>query len=182
MAQRRVARRYAEALIESAEEVKNVDRVGKDMDLLRRIAKESRDFSMFLKSPVIPKEKKHTIFSGLFEKSLDPLSFRFLTLLAEKGREGALVQIIEEFFILQDEKLGIVAVDVKAAADLSKEHLGELEKKFAALTKKKVRLGVSIDKALRGGFVARVGDTVFDGSVKRQLELLRERFAAGTNR
>ncbi|MGB2869063.1 MAG: ATP synthase F1 subunit delta [Bacteroidota bacterium] len=180
MSQLRVARRYAEALIETAEAEKNVDSISEDMTYLRRVARESREFALFLRSPVIAREKKQTVLSGLFEKTLHPLSIKFLLLLAEKGREGALLQIIEDFFTFRDERLGIVGVNVRAASDLSKEHLGQLEKKFAGFTKKKVRLDVSIDKTLRGGFVARVGDTMYDGSVKRQLELLRERFATGT--
>jgi F-type H+-transporting ATPase subunit delta len=73
--------------------------------------------------------------------------------------------------------LGIVNVHVKAAAELSAQQTAQLEQRFEAYSKKKVRVDVSLDSKLIGGFIARIGDTMFDGSVKRQLELLRKRFA-----
>jgi F-type H+-transporting ATPase subunit delta len=72
--------------------------------------------------------------------------------------------------------LGIVNVHVLAAAELSEQQTAQLEQRFEAYSKKKVRIDVSLDPKLIGGFIARIGDTVFDGSVKRQLELLRKRF------
>ena len=104
----------------------------------------------------------------------------FLNLLTEKGREDILPVIIQEFFHLRDEMLGIVTVEVKAATEFGKEQEAELQKRFEGYSKKKARITYSLDKQLKGGFVARIGDTVFDGSIKRQLELLREQFAEGT--
>jgi F-type H+-transporting ATPase subunit delta len=100
-----------------------------------------------------------------------------LSLLIEKDREDVLPSIIEAFFQLQDEMLGIVHVRVTTAAELSQQQTEQLKQRFEAYSKKKVFIDQSVDKQLIGGFIARIGDTVFDGSVKQQLELLRERFA-----
>jgi F-type H+-transporting ATPase subunit delta len=100
-----------------------------------------------------------------------------LQLLAEKGRESSLPEIIETFFLLRDEKLGIMNVHVKTAVEFTRQQKNELEKHFELSSKKKVQVDVQVDPALIGGFVARMGDTLFDGSIKRQLELLRQRFA-----
>ncbi len=72
-----------------------------------------------------------------------------------------------------------MTVEVKAAVELVKAQSAETQKRFEGYTKKTVQISFSLDKQLRGGFIAKVGDTVYDGSVKRQLELLRERFAEG---
>jgi len=177
MTNTRVARRYAEAMLELAEERKQVDRVAEDFSLLRRTISASRDFASFLRSPIISKEKKRSVLDTLFASRLGALTMDFLRLLTDKNREDVLGQITEEFVRLRDEGLGIVNVDVRAATELTKEQHQALERQFEGMTRKKVRVTLSVDKQLQGGLVAKVGDTVFDGSVRRQLELLRERFA-----
>jgi F-type H+-transporting ATPase subunit delta len=177
MSNLRIANRYAEALITTAEELHILKNVSDDFTVIRRIINESHEFQLFLKSPVVKKEKKQQVCEATFGKAIQPLTLKFLSLLAEKGREDILLNIIEAFFRLQDETLGIVNVHVKAAAELSAQQTAQLEQRFEAYSKKKVRVDVSLDSKLIGGFIARIGDTMFDGSVKRQLELLRKRFA-----
>jgi len=176
MASTRVARRYAEALMMAGEDQKALEKVSKDFEMLERLLKDSRELQIFLKSPVIKSDKKQAVLREMFGKKVNALTMSFLQLLTEKGREDLLSEIVVQFFRLRDEQLGIVNVDIKAATDLTRSQHEQIQKKFETMTRKKVRLGFSIDKVLRGGFVARVGDTMFDGSVKRQLELLRERF------
>jgi F-type H+-transporting ATPase subunit delta len=180
MANIRVARRYAEAMLELAEERKQVDRVAADFGLLRQVIAESRDFASFLRSPVISKEKKRSVLDTLFSSRLDALTMDFLRLLTDKSREGALKEISVEFMRLLDERLGIVNVEVRAPLELAKGQREGLQRQFEGMTRKKVRLSVSMDQQLLGGLVAKVGDTVFDGSLRRQLELLRERFAGNS--
>ncbi len=175
----RVARRYAEALVEMAEEQKNVDAVVKDLEVLRGLMKESRELLLFMKSPIINRHKKQDVLRALFGGKLHDATTRFLDVLADKGREEFLPEVIDQFFLLRDERQGIVHVDVRVAADLSREQTALLQKKLETYTNKRVRITFGLDKQLRGGFIARVGDTVFDGSVKRQLELLRQRFSEG---
>ncbi len=117
------------------------------------------------------------MFKATFRSSVQTLTLHFLSLLIEKEREDALLSIIEAFFRLQDEILGIVHVNIKTAAGLSQQQTAQLKQRFEAYSQKKVLIDQSLDKQLIGGFVARIGDTVFDGSVKQQLELLRKRFA-----
>ncbi|MCI0707777.1 MAG: F0F1 ATP synthase subunit delta [Ignavibacteriae bacterium] len=179
MVSTRLTRRYAQALMETAEEQKQLDRVVQDLEMLQRTAKESKDFVIFLKSPVIKKERKKEIFAELLKGKVGSLTLEFLTLLCEKGREDIFPQLITQFFLLRDERLGIVHVEVKAATELSKEQFDNIQKRFENMTKKKVRISFNVDKYVKGGFVARVGDTVYDGSVQHQLELMRARFAEG---
>lgn len=179
MANIRIATRYAQALISAAEEQKLLDRVAADMETLERIMRDSRDFMLFLRNPIIKSEKKGSLFSAIFAASLHSVTMGFLQLLTEKGREEVLPDIARKFFALRDEKLGIVNVGIRASTELSKEQQKTIQKRFEDITRKTVRLNVSVENELKGGFLARVGDTVFDGSVKRQLELLRERFAEG---
>jgi F-type H+-transporting ATPase subunit delta len=175
----RVARRYAEAALELAEEQKQGERIADDLEIVWKAIRESREFLALLKSPVITKEKKRAVLTEVFKPRISSFSFNFLNLILDKGREDILGDIIHEFFRLRDDRLGIVVLEVQAATELSKSQQQAIVKRFEEITKKKVRVSFSIDKELKGGFVARVGDTVYDGSVQRQLQLLRERFAEG---
>jgi F-type H+-transporting ATPase subunit delta len=173
----RIANRYAEALMKTAEETHVLKNVSDDLVVVQRVVKDSREFQMFLKSPVVKKEKKRQVIEATFGSAIQPLTLNFLSLLAEKGREDVLLSIIDAFFRMQDEMLGIINVHVRAATELSEQQKTQLEQRFETYSKKKVRIDVRLDKQLIGGFIAKVGDTMFDGSVKRQLEILRNRFA-----
>jgi len=178
----RVARRYAEAALELAEEQKQGERLAEDLEILQKAIKESREFLAMLKSPVISKEKKRAVLTETFKPRFGALSFNFLSMILDKGREDLLGDIIGEYFKLRDDRLGIVTLDVRAATELSKSQQQAIVQRFEEITQKKIRVAFSIDKQLKGGFVARVGDTVYDGSIQRQLELLRDRFAEGVGR
>jgi F-type H+-transporting ATPase subunit delta len=175
MSPTRLARRYADALMTSAEELGVVAQVAGDLRQLESLLAGSREFRLFLESPVIKTEKKQDTLHALFDGKLQPLTLRLLLLMTEKGREAVLPVMIAEFFHRQDEREGVVEVGVRAASALTPEQTAQLTRRFEAVSKKKVRIAFSLDAALRGGFLARIGDTVFDGSVRRQLELLRDR-------
>jgi F-type H+-transporting ATPase subunit delta len=144
--------------------------------------KESLELQSFLKNPVISKEKKLTALSELFKARVGTLAFDFLNLLVEKGREDVLDSILVEYFKMRDDQLGIMTLELRAAVDLTSDQQKTIAQRFEEMTRKKIRVVFSVDKQLKGGFVARVGDTVYDGSVSRQLELLRSRFAEGAGR
>jgi F-type H+-transporting ATPase subunit delta len=182
MSSYRVARRYAEAAIGLAEDQKQGERLAGDLELIQKSMKESVEFQSFLKSPVISKEKKRSVLSSLFKANVGALAFDFLNLLVEKGREDVLDGILVEYFKVRDDQLGIMTLELRAAVEMSSDQQASIAKRFEQMTKKKIRIVFSVDKQLKGGFVARVGDTVYDGSVSRQLELLRNRFAEGAGR
>ena len=175
----RVARRYAQALLESAEAEQVLESVLKDVGLLRDYVSESRELRSFLRSPVIKNDTKVSVLRSIFEKSIAPLTMNFLLLLLQKQREDVLPEIIEEVFREHDERQGIVTLELKASTELSADHRSAIARRFEAMTGKTVRVSFSVDASLKGGVFARVGDTVYDGSVKRQLEMLREQFTRG---
>jgi F-type H+-transporting ATPase subunit delta len=175
----RVARRYAEAAYGLAEEQQLGNRFAEDLALLQETMRSSREFVAFLRSPVISKDRKRSTLSELFKSRLSGFTFGFLNLLVDKGREDVLHDIVLEFFRLRDERQGLVVLDVRSATEMDENQQKTMVKRFEAVTGKKMRAAFRVDRELKGGFVARVGDTVYDGSLLRQLELLRERFAEG---
>lgn len=176
MSDLRIANRYAEALMITAEDSRVLKKISDDFILLWKIINESNEFKLFLKSPVIKKDKKQEVFKSMFGGMIHPLTLQFLCFLSDKRRENVLLDTIDAFFHLLDDRSGIVDVHITAASKLTEQQFARFEKRFAELSKKKVRLRVDVDSQLLGGFIARMGDTMYDGSVKRQLELLHHRF------
>jgi len=169
----RAAKRYAGALLGLASELKKTDEVAADMQLIHASVKSSIDLNLFFRSPIIDREKKRRAIDAIFKGRVSELTGHFLFLLIDKGREALADAIAVEFGVLHDEMLGIANVNLKAAYDLDKEDSEKVKSKLERLTGSKVRISFSIDRSLVGGFLAQVGDTVYDGSVRRQLEILK---------
>lgn len=175
----RVARRYATALMTAAEQQKNVDGTAKDLDLVGKTLRESREFRLFVASPIVSPGKKRAVFNEVFSQRVGKETIRFVNLLISKSREAILSDLIEQFKELHDEKLGIVNVVVRTVVELSYAQEKELRAQLERITGKKARVQFVIDKAIKGGLIVRIGDTVFDASVSHQLERMREQFVAG---
>jgi F-type H+-transporting ATPase subunit delta len=175
----RVARRYARALMAVAEERNVLDRTAADLEIIRTLVRGSRELRLFLARPIVSEDKKRAVLRELFGPSLGLLTMEFINLLVDKRRESELLGIIEQFGEIRDEKLGIVNVDVTSAVELSSSQEQELSRRLEQQTRKRVRVRFTLDKAVRGGLLVRIGDTVLDASLRHQLDLLRERFTQG---
>src|SRR6266436_3797218 len=97
MSEYRAAYRYALALLGVAEEVKKLDAVSADISSLENLTRTSREFVVFLKSPVINSEKKRRLLKETLQGKVSEVTMKFVTLLAAKGREGLLAEIIKQF-------------------------------------------------------------------------------------
>ncbi len=175
----RVAHRYAQALMEISEEQNAVEQVTADLALIDATLKASRDLRLLLASPVVREGKKNAVFQELWGSRLHRSTMVFLLLLTKKQREPVLPDVIEEFAVLHDRKLGVVRAEVSTAVPISAAQETELGAGLSRSTGKTVRLRTSVDPSIRGGVVVRIGDRVVDASVRRNLERLRERFLEG---
>jgi F-type H+-transporting ATPase subunit delta len=179
MSQIRAATRYAAALLGVAVERNELDAVANDVDFLGRTISASPDFAAFLRSPVISKEKKKKALRELLSGRTGETVAAFVLLLATKDREALLAEIVRQFRRLRDERLGIMDVTAHSATGFSPEQEARLGEQLGKATGKKVRLTIELDPSLIGGFTVRFEDTVWDASVRRQLELMRERLVGG---
>jgi len=175
----RAAYRYALALIGVSEEQKGLERVTADFEFIQNIIKEVKEFSLFLKNPIINKEKKKKILTELLAKNVSDLTLKFVMLLASKGREGLLHEVIRQFYSLREERLGILKVTARTAVRFTPEQEEKLVNNLERVTKKKVRINYIEDPSLKGGFTVEYGDTVWDASLRHQLAVLEQRFARG---
>jgi F-type H+-transporting ATPase subunit delta len=176
----RVATRYASALMELTNEQKKSDAIAEDLSVVKGAIDASRELRNLFASPIIPKDKKQTIIRDLFKKKISEVVLGYLIEIVDKGRENILGEILAQYFVQRDKQLGIVRASVKTSVEFSSKQEKDLVKQLEAMTKKKVEITFSLDKAIKGGFVARVGDTVLDGSVQRQLEILKIKLKQGS--
>jgi len=176
----RIAHRYAGALMLLTAESKNPEAVADELMAVKTAIAASRELRMLLASPIIRAEKKQEILAEIFKKKIGAAVRGYLLEIVAKGREKYLPDILTHYFELRDDEMGIVRVTVNTPVDFSPKQKKELEKQLEQFTGKKVSIVFSLDSSLRGGFVARVGDTVLDGSIRRQLELLKTKLFAGS--
>lgn len=176
---RRVAARYALALMELGEELNILDQVAQDLRDIEETVRGSRELTLVLMSPVINPEQKLKLLTEIFGKRCSEMTMKFITLLIRKDRSEYVLGAAEEFLRMLDVKNQIVHAHVRSAVGLTETERQQLIAKLERMTGKHVRADFNTDPTLRGGFVARVGDDMIDASLKHQLERLREQFAQG---
>jgi F-type H+-transporting ATPase subunit delta len=179
MSEYKVSKRYAISLLESAGEKKLVDAVYADMELIASTLGANKELMHVLSSPIIKQGVKLTILEEIFKSRVNPDTIAFLKFLIEKNRENLLENIARIFLELKDEQDGIVNVEVRAPESFTGDQLEKFKGNLEKTLNKKVRLNLKIDSEIIGGFVAKVGDTVFDASLKHQLELLKKQLLKG---
>lgn len=179
MADFRILHRYATSLLESALEKKNLDAVTSDMKLFVQTLDQSRKLQLMLKSPVVRPELKLNILKEIFGSKISKDSMDFIQFVILKKRESLLNDIGKRFLELRDEHLGIANVFVTAATDFNADQKNILQSRMEKILNKKVQLNFKTDENLVGGFIAKVDDTLYDASIRHQLELLKKKFLTG---
>ena len=175
----KVANRYAISLLETSLEKNSLEQAYNDMKMLVKLLDMSYELKHAIESPIIKPGIKILIVDEIFEKRISVDSLKFIRFVINKRREEILYEIAKRFLELRDEHLGIVNVDVKTAFEFTAEQKKQLKEKFKIILNKTVILKYRVDKNIIGGFVARVGDTVYDASILHQLELLKKEFIQG---
>jgi F-type H+-transporting ATPase subunit delta len=168
------AQRYAKALFALAREERRIDAVRDELGGLVAAMAEVPALRDVLVRPLHPAAERRRALVALAERlGLSPLLRNFCLFLIEQRRTRELEAIHEEFVRLAEEAAGRVRGEVVAAAALSDGQLERLRAVLEERTGRSVDLSVRVDPTLLGGAVARVGDLVFDGSLRTQLAQLR---------
>ena len=170
-----VARRYASALADVALEEIKADRVKADLGAFVQAFYSSADLRNFLETPAIGPEPKQKAVEKIAEKmELDPVVRNFIFLIVDHRRTELFREIDTAFGDELNARLGIAEAQVTSARPLNAEEKQQLMAALERQTGKKIEARFQEDKALLGGAVVRVGSTVYDGSVREQLNRLRQ--------
>ena len=166
-----VARRYGKSLLSLSKGQNTVDAVEQDMRALIQAAKENRELSVILASPVVRPEKKEAIVRSVFSGA-NELTVSFLALLAKKGRAGLIADMAEAFVSLVREERGVVLAEVVTAVPLDEARRAEINALIGKVHEGGVELSETVDPHLIGGFKLRVGDRMIDASVFQSLRTM----------
>jgi F-type H+-transporting ATPase subunit delta len=175
----KVSYRYASSLLETAEEKNILDNTAKSIQLIKDTLKENSNLQRILENPVVKPYVKISILEEIFKSKIDNDTLNFIRFVVHKNRESFLLNIVENFIELYDAKLGIVNVIVKTAFEFDDEQKRLLKDRLEKYLNITTRIGYLLDENIVGGFVARIGDTVYDASLRHQLELLKKQFLSG---
>lgn len=167
--------RYARALFEAARSQNTVDAVRADLGVLRSILAATPALAEALRHPRLPGAAKAEIVK---KAGASPLVAALAGLLFEKGRWDALPDIAAAFESLADGAAGVLSVRLTTPAPLATDETQRWTKTLAAAHRGPVRLDARVDPDLLGGVAIRVGDRVWDNSLRNQLERLRESLAS----
>lgn len=173
----RIAVRYATPILELAEERNILDEIKADMESFLAVCAESKDFSLMLKSPIIPHLKKAEILKKVFSGKVNELTLQSFALFARKSRENLLEGIAKEFLHLYNIKKGLSEVSVTTSYKLDAETRKAFEKLAKEITKKEPILKEKVDTDIVGGYILRLGDLQLDESISGQLKELKLEFS-----
>lgn len=180
MADLSLARRYAQALFDTARKDGTIERVETDLETIDVLLRTQPDLLRILRAPVIARPQKKELVRRLLESQVSQLTLRFLNLLIDKRREAVLPEVNRQFRALSYVAENILPVTATVARRLAPEERAHLTEALGRRTGKTVELSEEVDPELIGGVVLRLGDTIIDGSVAGHLQRLRQRLLAGT--
>jgi F-type H+-transporting ATPase subunit delta len=178
-----VAARYAQALLyvvlEPGAGVKP-EEVMKQLAAVEAMVAGNEDLRHVMQTPAVPSSRKRAVLAQLAGPlALAPLVRNFVYVLIDHRRLVLLPQIREAFEEFLDESMGMVRAAVTSAHPLDERQSRAIASELERLTRKRVRAQYSVDPALVGGATARIGCTVYDGSVHGELQAMRRRLTLG---
>jgi F-type H+-transporting ATPase subunit delta len=177
-----VSIRYARALVDAVMSPSAALDPKQALNELRAfdgLVRESSELRNVLLSPAVSNSKKRKVVARFADSMpLSRLVRNFLFVLVDRRRTDLLDDMANAFETALDERLGIVRADVKSASPLNNRQQLDLQQELSRVSGKQVRCDFSIDPALIGGVVARIGSTIYDGSVRSQLETMRDRLVS----
>ena len=177
-----IARVYAEALFEIAQEREQAPLVREELSNLAEVVRRSEPWRTFLETPAIRREEKAAIIEKVFRGKVSELVMDFLMVVARKNRSGLLGEMAQSFVELEDQAAGRVRGKIVTAVELDKQEQARLVEQVSRALRKTVMLQSRVDTAILGGMVLTIEDTVMDGSVRRRLSQYAEHLRRGAER
>jgi F-type H+-transporting ATPase subunit delta len=175
-----IAKRYAKALFNLAQEDGKVEQYGAELDGFIRLSGQLPDLANAIQNPLYTEAARKSVFHAVADKiGLSGILKSFINLLIEKRRVQNVAEIAEYYHKLIDEHANLARAQIKSAVRLDEGVLQEIAQTLEKMTGKKVLVEFQQDSSLIGGIVAQIGDLVLDGSVKRQLLHFKETMKRG---
>lgn len=170
---------YANALADIALAQGAADPALKQLSDFAAAFAESAELRNFLASPAVNREAKHAVIEKLAARlGASKIIRNFLFVIADHGRTHILPEMVTAFQEVVRQRQGIAEAEVSTAIELSAAQKAEFATTLQRMTGKRVETKYSLDPALLGGAVVRIGDAIYDGSLRQRLNAMRQRLAA----
>ncbi len=179
MTNRTAATRYARALLEVAvKEKADLDQVERDLASVVGLFTRHAALSRVLLNPVVPVPRKRAAVDAVTALArLLPMVSKLLALLAERDRLVLLPELLDAYRDRLLDYRNVIRAEITTTAALPAERLKAIEASLARASGRTVTLSAKVDPAIIGGVVTRIGSTIYDGSVTRQLQRMKEKFS-----
>jgi F-type H+-transporting ATPase subunit delta len=180
MTSRGAALRYARALFDVAQKEADIQQVGRELSEFTNIVSAHDVLTKALSNPAIPVQRKRAVMEQLLTRagSVTPTLAKLLLLLADRDRLALLPDLARAYDARLMEHAKVVRAELTSAVPLSADRVAALQQGLQHVTGRQVQLETRVDPAIIGGAVARIGSTVYDGSVTTQLQKVQERLTA----
>lgn len=175
-----LSRRYASALADVVEKTGEAETVKAELRQWVEMIESSRELKEAFGSPAIAHLSKEAVLEKLISKAApSKTTSNFLRVLLRNGRITQLAAFSEKFELVLEERAGVITAKITSARELGEGERNGLQSSIEKMTGRKVKLEFDTDENLIGGVVTRIGSTVYDGSVRTQLENLKQQLVNG---
>jgi len=173
-----MARRYAAALADVVIAQGEAREVQEELNTWAQMMEANSSLLEVFRNPTIPYEQKRKVLNTLIARTrVRPTTANFLQVLLQNHRLAELNEINRKFAQVLDERSGVVSAQVTTARTLPESTRETLRARLGMMTGRKVRLDFAVDEELIGGVMTRIGSTVYDGSVRTQLQQIKQKMA-----
>lgn len=173
----RLAERYAKSLMDIAKEQGKLEAIYSDMLSLNQMCKDSKDFLLLMRSPVVKADSKNAIMKALLEGKIDGITHAFTRLIINKGREYFLPEIAAAFIAQYKKHSHITEVTITTSEALDEGMMkiltDQVQKQLQGQT---IDLSSKVDPNIIGGFILEANNNLFDASILRDLNDIRKQF------
>ena len=168
-----LAGRYALALFELARDEKQIENVGKSLATLRQALTESADLGALVGSPLIGRDQKVRAVAAVGEQlGLDQLTRNFVGVLAQNRRLSKLSDVIRAFNLLSAQHRGEITAEVTSARPLDDNQIADIKQQLRTRMGRDINVDLSVDPAILGGLVVKIGSQMIDSSIRTKLNTL----------
>jgi F-type H+-transporting ATPase subunit delta len=174
-----VTNTYARALVDVVMDRKlDAAKTLAEAQSIAALVTSSKDLREVWEAPSIPPDQKRKLLDAIVAREKISREIRnFVAVLIDKRRTSFLNAIVKQFEQDLNQRLGFAVAEITSAHDLNDTERRTLESEVEKLTGKKVRANYAKDASILGGAVIKIGSTIYDGSIKGQLEKLREQLS-----
>jgi len=172
------ARRYADAAFEIGQADGTLDDWERDLATMAA-ALSNPDLRRLVEHPAVAYADKERVLRRVAGEGVSELALNLVLLMIRRGRPGAIERMVTRFAELLRSERGIALAEVRSAMQLEDGQRSAVSERLASLTGQQIEMTETVEDSLIGGIAVRIGDTLYDGSVRNRLERLRARLTAG---